>query len=107
VPISPLASIAHISPVATSPDTQKIPDHAEIVADMMLKLPWYETYGLSYAETMQLDFAEWRRMVDKLFQHVQHKQEQDTEQAGSLSGITKHMVTLLLDMVRKQTKSRS
>ena len=32
----------------------------------MLETKWFQIYGLSYAETMQLSYAEWVMMQNKL-----------------------------------------
>jgi hypothetical protein len=100
VPDSPLAPIAYLDPVTSSSDTAKIPDYAKSVMDVMLAYPWFETYGLSYDQTMQLPFDEWRCMANALDAKVQRERDDSTKTAE----LTKQATQLLMVLLQRQTK---
>lgn len=66
----------------------------------MLYLPWFETYGLSYEQTMLLPFDEWRYMLDALKKRVQEPPDKPNE----LADVSKLLKELLIRMAPRRNQ---
>lgn len=99
-----MASITYVSPVSVPEDAPRIPDYAKIVSDTMIELPWYATYGLSYADTMQLPYCDWRRMVLALREKVERDLAKETTSSKELADQNKQLLTILGNVFGRKKK---
>lgn len=76
-------------------------DQADLVRTSLLELPWFETYGLSYDQTMQLPVSEWRRLVTAL----EAKVAKDRVHTDAASDLNKRLSKMLMDMMHRQAQT--
>ena len=99
-----MASVAYVSPVSVPENAPRIPDYAKIVSDTMLELPWFETYGLSYEDTMLLPYSDWRRMVLSLREKVQKENTKDNSSTKDLVETNKQLLTIMASFFGRKKK---
>lgn len=67
-----LADVAFVPRVGPGGNVREANALAKLVQDFLADSSWSQTYGLSYTETMKLNYADWRRMQENINARKSH-----------------------------------